>query len=607
MASDRRMPPPRLRPWNPAVSPAAEAIVMRCLEPDPAHRYQEAHHLLDDLQRQLEDRPLRHTPEPSVRERLAKWSRRHPRLSSGTVLGSVAALVVAALVAGYVHRERQLGGVRAAVAFRQLAEAHESARVLLFEPTADPERRREGLAFCREALRGYGLPANVEWLRSPLVTNLPEPSRDALRAKVGEILVLGARALARQAAAAEPAARAGLSLEALQWNDRATDCYRPDQVPHLVWNQRASLAALAGEADEAERSRRLADATAVGSPDEHALLFVDDPSHAARIFAALAEASRRNPQDFTLWMILGQCQAAAGRLAEADDSFTVAAALRPRSPWPYFDRGRVELERNDFDQALADFDLALRLRPGLAVAHGNRAIARLGRDDAPGAVADLTAALELGAPETWIYFRRAEARARAGDIDGAERDRAEGLRRTPRDAESWVTRALARLPDNPEGALADLDAALRLDPHSRPALQNKAAVLSERLSRATEAIAVLDRAVALYPDYLPSRVGRGVVLARLGRRVDAHHDAEESRRRDASSETIYRVACIYALTSKSEPADRPRALYWLAAALAQDAAWCKVARTDHDLDALRGLAGFSDLLRTFSESPGPPG
>src|SRR5262249_47391011 len=54
-------PPPRLRPLNPAVSPAAETIVRHCLEVDPARRYAGARALQEDLERQLSNRaaPLR--------------------------------------------------------------------------------------------------------------------------------------------------------------------------------------------------------------------------------------------------------------------------------------------------------------------------------------------------------------------------------------------------------------------------------------------------------------------------------------------------------------------------------------------------------------------
>ncbi|MCA1685513.1 MAG: hypothetical protein LC745_05915, partial [Planctomycetia bacterium] len=115
------------------------------------------------------------------------------------------------------------------------------------------------------------------------------------------------------------------------------------------------------------------------------------------------------------------------------------------------------------------------------------------------------------------------------------------------------------------------------------------------------------RAVTLYPDFVPARVGRGVLLARLGRREAAHGDAEESRKRDPSGDTAYRIACIYALTAKAHPDDRARALRMLATALGQQAAWLEVARTDPDLDALRGHTGFGELIRAFSDRTGPSG
>ena len=84
--------PPEVRRLNPAVSPGTESIVRHCLEPDPSRRYQTARELHEDLQRQLEHRPLKYAPEPSLRERVRKWTRRHPRLSSSTSVGVIAAL-----------------------------------------------------------------------------------------------------------------------------------------------------------------------------------------------------------------------------------------------------------------------------------------------------------------------------------------------------------------------------------------------------------------------------------------------------------------------------------------------------------------------------------
>ena len=91
MIQDRRGLLPDLRTKNRGVSPAVEAIIRRCLDPDPDRRYQEARHLVEDLKRQVENLPLLHTREPSLRERVGKWARRHPRLTSTTTVAAFSA------------------------------------------------------------------------------------------------------------------------------------------------------------------------------------------------------------------------------------------------------------------------------------------------------------------------------------------------------------------------------------------------------------------------------------------------------------------------------------------------------------------------------------
>src|SRR5262249_50436634 len=100
MALDRRGGAPRLCPLNPAVTPAVEAIVRRCLAPEPANRYPTARALHEDLVRHLADLPLRHTVEPSWTERARKWVRRHPRLTSSTTVGAIAAGILLACASG---------------------------------------------------------------------------------------------------------------------------------------------------------------------------------------------------------------------------------------------------------------------------------------------------------------------------------------------------------------------------------------------------------------------------------------------------------------------------------------------------------------------------
>src|SRR5262249_4323026 len=138
MLGHRRAGPPRLCPFNPAVSPAVEAIVRRCLEPDPARRYAGAREVQEDLDRQRESRPLRHTRGPSLRERAGKWARRHPRLTSTTAVALFAALLLSGLLGAWMARGDALAGVHAARAREQFQGELRQARFLLNTRTDDP-------------------------------------------------------------------------------------------------------------------------------------------------------------------------------------------------------------------------------------------------------------------------------------------------------------------------------------------------------------------------------------------------------------------------------------------------------------------------------------
>ncbi len=83
-------PPHRL---NRALPPELEIIVLKAMAKQPEDRYEGARDLADDLRRYLDDQPLR-ARRPTLRDRAAKWSRRHRHVVAAVLLGLVAAVAV---------------------------------------------------------------------------------------------------------------------------------------------------------------------------------------------------------------------------------------------------------------------------------------------------------------------------------------------------------------------------------------------------------------------------------------------------------------------------------------------------------------------------------
>ncbi len=282
----------------------------------------------------------------------------------------------------------------------------------------------------------------------------------------------------------------------------------------------------------------------------------------ARAIALLDRSTRLDPESFAAWFVRGNCHQMLAQNDRAAECYSVCIALRKSYAQAWHSRGLARVSQGKLNEALADFDESLRLEPDGADGYMDRGLAKQRAGDLPGVRADLDRSLELGNSRTRIYFARALVREQAGDKDGAKLDRAEGMKKRPYDELSWLSRAEARIPTDPAGAAADADEALRLNPVSRPGFQLKVYLLMESGKREA-ALELLDRAIGLYPEYVPFRAGRGVLHARIGKRDLAIRDAKESLLQDTSPSNFYHVAGIYALTSQATPEDRRECLHLL--------------------------------------------
>jgi hypothetical protein len=118
-----------------------EVICLKCLEKDPARRYNSAASLADDLERFLRHEPIRARPVSSLR-RFGLWCRRRPALVSAW-----AALAVALMAGMFAWQWRRESGIRH-TALQQVREELAQQAISSVRDTrlrGQPGRRLESL------------------------------------------------------------------------------------------------------------------------------------------------------------------------------------------------------------------------------------------------------------------------------------------------------------------------------------------------------------------------------------------------------------------------------------------------------------------------------
>ena len=113
----REREPDRPRSIDPSIPRDLETICLKCLEKEPARRYDSAEALAEDLERWLEGRPIA-ARRASVVERSYKWARRRP---------TAAALLLACLLA-IGATALAVRGIRSAERWKAEVARHEAAR-----------------------------------------------------------------------------------------------------------------------------------------------------------------------------------------------------------------------------------------------------------------------------------------------------------------------------------------------------------------------------------------------------------------------------------------------------------------------------------------------
>ena len=601
--TDRQRKPARLRSLNRSVPESLEASVARMLHPAPTSRYQSMADVCEDLDRHLDDRPLRHVANRSIAERVNKWRRRHPRMSSSMSLSVVTVILSAILVLAIFVQARNARYHQLRSSIEELQSTLPKIRAYTSILDSD-DTMIEGIEMATGALaplHRFEKQFSARTAGNGQFNLLSKVETDAVRTEICECLFLMANANIHLALTGGDDAKRICFEEASKLNQRARRLALPQQ-----------LAAIESQAVEIESGRngQLSSTAAFSSRDRKRanrnlpskISFLNAVSLIRRYRYAdalqqLEQLRADEPFDLSFWFLTANCYAQLGRLHEAEGCYTTCALMWSDSVPAFFQRGICRSKMGKHTEAERDFSRVLELDPECVAALINRSIARRALKNLDQALEDLDTAISLDASQTRIYFMRSELRRLLGNREGAREDYLNGLKSQPRDAQSFVRRGVALMREHPQEALEDFHAATKLDPRLYSAHRNLAYILGERLERTADAIAVLDSMIPWSPSPHAELVSRGVMHARIGNRDAAIADAQQALSQNRDAKTLFQVACVYAICgAQDQPTDLDFAVELIKKAVAADKKWARVAMSDNDLSSLRGRPDLEAIL-----------
>jgi serine/threonine protein kinase/Flp pilus assembly protein TadD len=156
--------PPRPRRLNRGLPAELEAVVLKAMEKDPADRYATAQEFADDLERYLEDRPVR-ARRPSRWRVVVKWGRRHAGLVAAAAAAVLAVMAVAVALLTVKNRQLREQEEQTKAALHKVEEQESKTREAFRKAEENAGRARQNAGRALTALNDFLLQLSDEQVR----------------------------------------------------------------------------------------------------------------------------------------------------------------------------------------------------------------------------------------------------------------------------------------------------------------------------------------------------------------------------------------------------------------------------------------------------------
>lgn len=569
MLEQRRKWSPTQVKWPKSFSPAGIEIITQLLSFDPVKRYPSARALYEDLELQLQNRPLKHARNRSMLELTRKWALRHPRLSSSAVVGSVLGAVILLALSMVVWRQRQVAALRAQQWLVKLEKAQLPAQASIAQAVLPTEQVRSMIAASEDLIAE----PNTWQAQTKL---LDTQDREKANQLLGQLLWYRA------------CGKCELGIHETDQNQRKS--YLDAALKDTEFASRLMAIGMTANAQLAEQIRVALE----GKPIAPVSQLVPEE--------IIEETKRLIGRDATnpwYWWSLGHRQFVSGDIEGALASAQVANQMDEKFPWSHYLMAQIHIDTQQFALAESELNTIVNMKqidsPELYI---NRAIARLAQGKPVEARQDLDLIIDHVPQYPRIYFLREQASRMLGDNAAADSDLAAALKCEPTDAHGFAARADARLrlsPPDAEGALSDFTRATEMQRERASFYENRAFVLSELMHRRAEAVEVLSQAIARFPKQARFYSSRATLWGRQKNIEAARKDVDVALQLDRSPIICYQAASALLLAS-DQAEDRARAIALLKETLRKEPALKGTMDTDPDLEPIRDDEQFKSLL-----------
>lgn len=586
--------------WNnPRISSGLRAIIFKTLSFSQADRYQDGGAMLQDLEREQANLPLLFASEP-YKSRGWKLIRRYPKLFSAAsigVLATCAILVLGAFTFQY-WKKSHLGSAETALANVRKISSKAVGVLIDARPGTVVDASKAIDSSLQDVLQ---ISANDSLAELTHLAWLNEAKQAIAKNDLFDFYLSSAFLLHEQTQAKDGA---NLNRDAAR-REIERLLSKCEELPDLA-EKNGIVAYLRGTIHQGVA--RTHSTTVLRARINGGDLFRSlDSILFARLSLANQDYSRvsdtlqalpnNSPFKSLWWLTLGESQLKLQHYEEARLSLSLALAETPNLVRALLLRADSHRGLGNIRLAIDDYSRAIEIEPDNPEFYADRARFYEQLGELLLAIKDVNRAIALGPHLNRSLLFRSRLLARNGQHDDAQKDLEKALELTPSSEVDWISRALAQLQNDINAALSDLDQAIRMNPRSTAALQNKAYIQAELLGETEDAVETLTLILEIDPEYEMARGGRCVLLSRLGQVDAALADIRYmlSSKKSLMPVTIFQIASAHSLLATKRKESLRQSLHFLALAIQRDYGH-DLLETDPDLDNLRQETEFKELL-----------